>query len=349
MLKASAPFVLVSLFAISSLAQDQGFSFSGYVDTYYGFDFNKPANHQKQYVTQTARHNEFNINLALVKASYSSENIRGNFGFQTGTYPAVNYGAEPTLARFINEANVGVRFGRHIWVDAGVMGGHFGYESVLSLKNEVYTQAMATEYTPYYQTGVQITMAVLENLSVRGVVVNGWQNIFETNDGKAFGVAADYQVSDEIKVSYGNYFGDEGNEIVGKKMRIHNNAYVSYDDGTASATAILDYTNQELINASTQGNTVIITLIGKYNLTDEIGFGGRYEHISDPDEILFSTIAPGFHTNIFTASVNYYPEENIAFKVEGKSYYGKEDIWTTGESISNSTFMLNLGLAILLE
>ena len=341
--------VLILFTQFPMLAQEDGFRFSGYLDTYYAYDFGKPANHQKQYVTQAARHNEFNINLALIKATYTSDRIRGNLALQTGTYPSVNY-AEPTpLAQMINEANVGFRLGRSIWIDAGVMGGHFGYESVFTMDNEVYTQALATEYTPYFQTGIQVTAQVTEDLSVKAVVLNGWQNIYETNDAKALGLGVNYNVSENLTVSYGNFLGDEGNDIVGKKVRFHNNAYASYVLGELKTTLVVDLTRQELFNSTANGSTFFLTWVNGYRFTDLFSAGFRYEYVSDPDEILFSTIAPGFHTNIVTLSGNYSPFENLVVKIEAKSYFGKEDIWTSGPDIGNSTFMINTGIAIRFE
>ncbi len=339
----SVTFLTLIIFPVS--AQETDFTLSGYTDFYYAYDFNKPANREKQYVTQAARHNELNINLAMIKASLSKENLRANVALQTGTYPSVNYAAEPNdLARLINEANVGFKVGK-FWIDAGVMGGHFGYESVFSLDNETYTQALATEYTPYFQTGIMISSEVMDGLLVKAVVLNGWQNIYETNDAKAFGLGATYQLNERIEVSYGNYFGDEGNDITGKKIRIHNNAYVSYNADTWKSTAILDITNQELLGSDDRGTTYMFTWTNHVYVTEQLGVGARYEFVGDPDEILFSTLAPGFHTNIITASLNYYPVQDMAVKFEAKSYYGEEEIWTTGDDITSSTFMINFGIA----
>ena len=183
----SSTFFLMIL--LSGYSQESNFDVSAYLDFYYAYDFYDPAAKQRQYVTQAARHNEFNLNLGFIQTEYASDNLRGNLAIQIGTYPTANYGGEPNaFAQLIQNASVGVRLGEKTWIDAGVMGGHFGYEGLISMDNELYTQALATEYTPYYQTGVQLSSELSDKLNFRAVVINGWQNIYETNNGKSFGI-----------------------------------------------------------------------------------------------------------------------------------------------------------------
>ena len=330
--------------------QESNFNFSAYVDAYYAYDFSEPDSQQKQYVTQAARHNEFNINMALVKAAYKADKFRGNLALQTGTYPSINYAAEPTeLAQMINEANVGIRIGENSWIDAGVLGGHFGYEGVFSLDNELYTQALATEYTPYFQTGIQFSTELNESLSFRAVLLNGWQNIYETNDAKSFGMGVDYVVNDKISFSYGNYFGNEGDDVSGVKFRIHNNTYVSYASDKISSTAIIDITSQERFNSQDNGTVFFFTWVNKLTLSESWGVGARFEYVSDPDQVLFTTAAPKFQTSSVTSSLNYSPVPNVSFKIEGRLFIGNEEIWRSSERIADNTFMINTGLAIRIE
>jgi hypothetical protein len=343
-------FILVFMvFGLKGQETETHFTFSGYMDVYYAYDFNEPADGQKQYVTQTARHNEFNLNMGLLKASYDDGKLRANFGLHTGTYPSTNYAAEPVLAQLIHEANFGIRLGENTWIDMGIMGGHFGYENVLSIDNEMYTHALVTEYTPYYQTGIQLTHELTHKLIFRATVINGWQNIFETNDAKSVGIDIDYWINDNLLVSYGNYFGNEGDggEVIGRKYRFHNNLHASYTAGKLVSTIIFDITRQELINVEDEiGQVIFVTWINGYSITDHWKAGLRYEYVADEDEILFSTLAPGFQTHIITGGINYYPKPNAAIRAELKSYWGEEDIWTSGNEISSSNLMINLGMSL---
>ena len=47
-------------------------TFSGYVETYYNYDFDQPSGGERpSFLYNFDRHNEFNVNLALLKASAS--------------------------------------------------------------------------------------------------------------------------------------------------------------------------------------------------------------------------------------------------------------------------------------
>ena len=92
-------------------------TFGAFADLYYAYDFGKPANFDRFYTTQPARHNEFNVNLAFVEARLAHDRFRGRVALQAGTSVQSNYLAEPSngvisggdLSRHIQEAVVGVR------------------------------------------------------------------------------------------------------------------------------------------------------------------------------------------------------------------------------------------------
>ncbi len=104
-------------------------TFSGYAEVFYSYDFDQPDNHIRQPFLYTYnRQNEFNLNLGLVKANYSTENMRANFALMGGTYAHDNLSAEQDALKLINEANVGFKISKtkNIWIDAGIMPSHIG-------------------------------------------------------------------------------------------------------------------------------------------------------------------------------------------------------------------------------
>ncbi|MFY0688726.1 MAG: outer membrane beta-barrel protein [Cyclobacteriaceae bacterium] len=340
--------VLIGI-ALTLWAQDSSnFKFSAYVDIYYSYDFSQ-SDGTKQYVTQAARRNEFNLNLGVITASYDNGRIRGNLGLQSGTYPSTNY-AEPTsLAQMINQANVGIRLANNTWLDAGVMGGHFGYEGLFALDNELYTHALATEYTPYYQTGVQLSTLIAEKLAVRVVAVNGWQNIYETNKTKSIGLGVDYPLMESLTISYGNYYGNEGNHIIGDKFRFHNNAYLSYQSGPISSTAVFDYTLQESWRSDNKTGALFLTWINKYAISDQLYVAARYEFVDDPNLLYFDSPTVSFETHIITAAVSYSILKNTAIKAECRYFFGNRGIWEGEDAYFNTNTYINLGMMIRME
>src|SRR5450631_3101999 len=102
----------VLILGTAAMAQDStkketsSLAFSGYVEAYYGYDFNKPKDGNRPFfVYSHNRHNEFNVNLAFLKASYSTDRVRANFAIGAGTYMNANYAAEPGVLKNIMEAD----------------------------------------------------------------------------------------------------------------------------------------------------------------------------------------------------------------------------------------------------
>ena len=61
-----------------------------------------------------------------------------------GTYAQDNMVAEQGALRYINEANIGVKISenKNLWIDAGIMPSHIGWESAIGKDNYTLTEAL---------------------------------------------------------------------------------------------------------------------------------------------------------------------------------------------------------------
>src|SRR5579875_705454 len=133
-------------------------SFSGYIEPYYSYDFNKPFNNTKPgFIYSYNRHNEFNVNLAYIKTNYTDERVRGNFAIAAGTYMNANYTSEPGVLKNIFEADAGFKLTRkkNLWLDAGIMPSHIGFESAVGKTCWTLTRSILGDNSPYYEAGVR--------------------------------------------------------------------------------------------------------------------------------------------------------------------------------------------------
>ena len=84
-------------------------SYSGYLDIFYAYDFNEPkSNYRQNFFYNHNRHNEFNLNLGLLKVCVRHLKYRANITLQSGTYVIDNYAAEPAILQHIYEGNLGL-------------------------------------------------------------------------------------------------------------------------------------------------------------------------------------------------------------------------------------------------
>lgn len=132
----------------------------GYIDTYYSYNFNKPASGNTSYLVASARPNEVSINLAYVDLRYRSERVRARFVPGFGTYMNANYATEPATLAHIVEGYVGVKLFKNsaLWLDMGVLGSPYTNESAVSKDHLMYTRSLAPEYVPYYLTGIKASI-----------------------------------------------------------------------------------------------------------------------------------------------------------------------------------------------
>lgn len=153
---------LAFLISTQLIAQDSSkgpLIISGYIDAYYQYDFNKPAtNNRPGFIYSHNRHNEFNANLAFLKASYSAESVRVNLALAAGTYMNANYASEPGVLKNIYEANAGVKLSKtlNLWLDAGIFASHIGFESAISKDSWTLTRSILADNSPYYEAGAKI-------------------------------------------------------------------------------------------------------------------------------------------------------------------------------------------------
>jgi hypothetical protein len=97
----------IGVFAQENTKNNLKIDVSGFIDTYYSYDFDATENKDKQsFLYNYNKLNSFNINLALLRASISYENVYAKVSVQSGTYVEANYAAEKT--KYLNEAYLGL-------------------------------------------------------------------------------------------------------------------------------------------------------------------------------------------------------------------------------------------------
>ncbi len=180
-------FSVVAALMISSTATAQNDStknpleISGYVETYYMYDFANPDDHVRpDFLYSFNRHNEVNLNLGYIQAQYDDDKVRGKLAFMAGTYAIANLRAEPGVLKNVFEANVGVKISKYknLWVDAGIFASHIGFESTIGAKTWNMTRSILAENSPYYLSGAKISYTSdNEKWFLSGLVLNGWQRI----------------------------------------------------------------------------------------------------------------------------------------------------------------------------
>jgi len=308
------------------------FSFGGYLDAYYAFDFNQPQTKDRPYFVSSARHNEFNINLAYINVQYSSDRLRMRITPGFGTYMAANYAAEPAMLRFLVEANGGVRIARNkqIWLDAGILGSPYTNESAISRDHLMYSRSFAPEYVPYYMTGVKLSLPLHEKLNLYLYVLNGWQQIQDNNKGKSFGTQLEYRPAKKHLINWNTFIGEESNNLDSTfRWRYFSDVYWIFDNQKKWMATSCVYAG---IQNRANGNNDIwwqANLIGRYRFHEWFSLSARAEYFSDPEQVMIKPITGVNNTGIFSTGLcaNVHVMDHGMIRVEGRYFTAANDIY----------------------
>jgi len=341
--------------SLTAFAQEEPkVKFSGYLETYYGYDFNKSADHNRPgFIYSHNRANEVNLNLGFIKAAYDSSSIRANLAVMAGTYANANLAAEPGVLKNIFEANAGVKLSKteNLWIDAGIFSSHIGFEGAISKDCWVLTRNIASENTPYYESGAKITYGTKDGkLTATLLYLNGWQRItrVDGNNKPAGGLQLAWKPTDKITVNYSNYLGTEGADSV-RVNRLYHNIYGVFQlTNEFGITLGFDYGTQQKVKGSSEKNEILSPVaIAQYKFAPKWAVAGRFEYYEDKNGIFISTGTPnGFKTKGYSLNLDYSPISNAIIRLEGKTYDSKDKIFTRENSAVNANKSLTASIAV---
>lgn len=343
------------LLAIAASAQNNpAIKITGYVEMYYGYDFNKPAdNNRPGFVYSHNRSNEVNLNLGFIKASYDNGTLRANAALMAGTYTNANLAAEPGVLKNVFEANAGLKLSKtaNLWVDAGIFSSHIGFESAVSKDCWVLTRGIASENTPYYESGAKITYITDDNkFTATALYLNGWQRIQRQNGNSqpAGGLQLTWKPTDKITVNYSNYLGTEGADSV-RVARLYHNLYGIFQLSDAFGVTLgFDYGTQQKVKGSSDKNEILSPVaIARYIINPKWAMAGRVEYYQDKNGMIIGTgTENGFKTTGYSLNLDYAPMPNAVVRLEGKVYDSQDKIFVRETSAVNFNTAVTASFAV---
>jgi hypothetical protein len=336
-----------------TIAQDEQkktlpFTVSGYLETYYVYDFNKPENSNRPgFIYSFNRHNEVNLNLGFIRGAYTTDNVRANLTVMTGTYANANLAAEPGVLKNIYETNAGVKISatKNLWVDAGIFASHIGFESAIGKDCWNLTRSISADNTPYYEAGVKISYTSgNEKWFLSGMLLNGWQRIqrVEGNSLPSFGTQITFKPTSSITLNSSSFIGTDTPDSA-RQMRYFHNLYGIFQvSPNVGLTVGADYGVQQKKPETTSIEPwMSLVIITRFALTDKIAVAVRGEYYKDKTGVIIKTGTPnGFKTTGISANFDYKVMPNALWRVEIRSLTSKDEIFTKkNDPTKNNTFM----------
>ncbi|MDX2003294.1 MAG: porin [Chitinophagales bacterium] len=316
-------------------------TFNGVVDVFYGYDINQPDGKSRPgFLYSYNRHNEFNVNFAMLRAKLEHDRVRASVALMAGTYANANLSAEPATLQHVFEANAGLRIAKGLWADAGIFASHIGFESAIGKDNWTLTRSIAADNTPYYLSGLKLTYGINDHWTVGALVCNGWQNIQETagNSNKAAGTWVTY-TNNKVTLNYSTFIGNEKPDTA-KQYRVFHNVY-----GIFKITPKLglitgfDIGMQQTVAQDSWDVWFNPTLILRYAFTDKLAMAARGEFYHDKQGVIIGTGTPnGFQTFGASLNLDYSPIEYVMLRIESRVFKSKDDIFTWNDGSATSVY-----------
>jgi Putative beta-barrel porin-2, OmpL-like. bbp2 len=350
-------FILIALSASaqtdSAWQQKPELSISGFADVFYVYDFNQPQGTIRQaFLYNHNRHHEFNLNLGLVKIALEQSKFRANIALQSGTYANDNYAAEPGVLKNIFEGNIGISLSKQnkLWLDAGVLPSPIGFESAVSMDNMTLTRSLAAENSPYFLTGVKLTLHPNEQWEIAGLLVNGWQRIqrVQRNSLPSFVTQVKFSPVENATLNWSTFIGTDDPDTT-RRMRYFNNLYGKFSlSEKFNLIAGFDIgMQQEYKGSSTFDFWFTPVIVGQIAFNEKWKTSIRAEYYQDETGIIISTdTANGFQTTGLSLNLDYSPIQNILCRIEARWLNSKDKIFEAKTNPTNNNFFIGTSIAI---
>ncbi|WP_242927482.1 porin [Pontibacter vulgaris] len=319
--------------------------FSGFADIFYAYDFNEQAGNSRQpFFYNHNRHNEFNLNLALLRAAITHTKYRGAIALQAGTYASDNYAAEDNLLQHVFEANAGVALNTkgNLWLDAGIFGSHIGFESAISMDNSTLTRSILAENSPYFLSGAKVTYTPNDNWALSAIICNGWQRIkrVEGNSRLSYCTQVSYTNGDTYTLNWSTFAGTDDPDTT-RRMRYFNNLYGKFQlTKNFALTTGFDIGIQQKYKGSSSYNLWYSpVVIARYQLNQNWATAARAEYYSDKNGVIIA-VPEGFKTSGASVNLDYTPAKSIICRAEARWLKSNNKIYVKDNQLVKDNFFL---------
>ncbi len=312
------------------LAFFKGTELSGFVDTYYAYNFNTPAKpcatvggvavfnclHNFDFT-----HNSFSLNLAeLALEKKPTNDSRGGFRIDLDYGPTTTWvhAADPGGAGIyqniqqaylsylapISKGSLQIDFGKFVT--------QHGAEVIETKDNWNYSRSLLFALAiPYYHMGVRAMYSPNDKFSVMGDITNGWNNVVDNNTGKTVGAQIVAKPVPALSIT-ANYMGGPEQTDNNSDWRHLFDTTVSYTASPqVSLMANVDFGHETVSNAGVNWHGVGGYL--KYQPNAWFALVPRYEHLQDKDG--FMTLVSQ-NVQEFTLTAELKHKDGVMMRVE---------------------------------
>lgn len=325
-----------------------GVQWGAFVDTYFAYDFGRPTQVDRVFLTQAARHNEWNVNLAFVEAKLNGERARGRFALQTGTAaqalhqgePNVDPFGGPNLFRFVQEAYAGWRVVEGAWVDGGIFFSHIGSDEFITRDNLNYTRTLLSELSPDIATGLRLSLDLSEGVSAQLQLLNGWQAIVDNNSGKSLGAQLRWDPLPELSLVYNAFAGEERHAtLLYDSLRLFQEGIARWSPIERLELAFAaQYGTQAAVPMSPSLHWAGVSAQARFRLSPVFRIAVRGERFIDQGQVIASTaVSEGLNLGGVSLGFDLEPAPGLLWRAEIRTLVNSSPVFPANTGISSGS------------
>ncbi len=279
--------------------------------------------------------NSFGMAYGYVQAQFEiPQKFRMRIALHAGHIVEALYTEEMQSLKMIREASISYHFSPRWSAEIGIFPSYYGAEIVLNKENLHATRAYIADFTPDYEAGIRVHYKATDRLTLRALLLNGWQEIKDLNGRKAFGLGLSYLNENKFSVDWHTYVGNEaplGNNIPAM-YRFYSNLYAKFWLGPKWIFfPVLDFVvQQKPMNADGLDMVIAPAMSLRYAISEKLGVAMRYEYLLNRSDIVpeLRTGTPnGWESHSGTATFEYLPIPEVTFRLEGRYGLNKDAVF----------------------
>jgi hypothetical protein len=324
---------------------------SGYTEAYFVSDFKHTQKGERQtFYYNYNRNKQLQFNQSFLKFNISSPKIALNFALHSGTYVQDNYASESNFAKHILEANINVALNnkKTIYLTAGIIPSHLGFESSVAFDNWNLTRSLLAEQSPYYETGLKFTYKPNEKYEFATLFLNGWQKINPLNFKamRSLGTQFKYTPNANVNFNWSLYAGSESRGVF-SDFRIFNNFYSQLNLNKRWRMLLgFDLGLQQKYQQANEYNFWYSPIfISQFSFNDKLKAAIRFERYQDKKNIIVAVAEnTAFVANGLSVNTDYFISPNLLFRVELRGLYSSANVFRSdvNQTTNNRFFATSL-------
>lgn len=319
----------------------QLFLFSAYGEGFILYDQRTPIGFfggektdRHSFISSYNRNNTPLLNLALLQGKYVSKKFKANLGLMAGTYATANMRNEPNVLRYLYEASVSFKVHKSeaLWLQAGVMPSHIGFESPIGADQLNMTRSIVADNTPYFESGVKLSYEK-GRWYAAALITNGWQEIVgpDSTINPSFGHQVMY-TRKKWKFNSSSFIGNAYIGLPERALRIYHNAYAQFTGEKVSAVIGFDFGLQKIPNTRQMVNWYSPVGVIAVKLSEKTRASARVEYFNDERGLFLGNIEKARPAMFScTLGLDFSLAPQMMWRVESRWFDARQFIYRTND------------------